>query len=58
METNVANETEQKQHPDWVVKLIDEAYARGVVDGREEMRDAARSVIYRLRLLPPRAKAA
>lgn len=68
METNVTNETEQKQLPDWVVKLIEEAYVRGVMDGREEMRVAAHSVVSivgrnigRIRLLPPgmaKAKAA
>ncbi len=41
METNVTNETEQKQLPDWVVKLIEEAYVRGVVDGREKEEDRA-----------------
>lgn len=53
MEMNVANEPEQKKLPDWVAKLVEETYARGVADGRKEMQDAARSVIGRLRLLPP-----
>lgn len=66
METT--NETEQKQLPDWVAKLVEEAYVRGVVDGREEMRVAAHAVVAtvgrdigRIRLLPAgmaKAKAA
>ncbi|GMU48771.1 MAG: hypothetical protein AMXMBFR31_09970 [Candidatus Desulfobacillus denitrificans] len=59
METT--NETEQKQLPDWVAKLVEEAYVRGVVDGREEMRSAIKSMLNYVRLLPagkPKAKAA
>ncbi|GAB1414504.1 MAG: hypothetical protein AMXMBFR31_23350 [Candidatus Desulfobacillus denitrificans] len=52
METTVANETEQKQLPGWVTKLVDEAYACGVADGREEMRTAIKSTINCIRLLP------
>jgi hypothetical protein len=61
METTVENETEQKQLPDWVVKLIEEAYVRGVMDGREEMRSAIKSMLNCVRLLPAgkaKAKAA
>lgn len=42
-------------------KPIEEAYARGVVDGREEMRTAIKSMLNCVRLLPagkPKAKAA
>jgi hypothetical protein len=59
METTVANETEQMQLPDWVAKLVEEVYARGVADGREQMRVAAQGVVAiagrdlgRIRLLP------
>lgn len=61
MEAITTNETEQKQLPDWVAKLVEEAYARGVVDGREEMRTAIKSMLNCVRLLPagkPKAKAA
>ncbi len=52
METTVVDGTEQKQLPEWVTKLIEEAYARGVADGREEMRTAIKSTINCIRLLP------
>ncbi|GJQ53791.1 MAG: hypothetical protein HKUEN07_03600 [Rhodocyclaceae bacterium] len=52
METTVVNGTEQKQLPDMVAKLVEEAYARGVTDGREEMRTAIKSTINCIRLLP------
>ncbi len=52
METTVVDGTEQKQLPEWVTKHIEEAYARGVADGREEMRSAIKTTIYRIRLLP------
>jgi hypothetical protein len=38
--------------PDQKHKLIEEAYARGVADGREEMRTAIKSTINCIRLLP------
>ena len=52
METTVVNGTEQKQLPEWVTKLVEEAYARGVADGREEMRTAIKSTINCIRLRP------
>ncbi len=42
-------------------KLVEEAYVRGVTDGREEMRSAIKSMLNYVRLLPagkPKAKAA